>query len=370
MVALPTLRPTSFVQGTLINTSAVGDVSDANDATFIESASGNGVDGQWVYEITDVPADLATVDGNQVTVTVRCRLSATGDDTWRVRAFLWDSGNALVSNQPAYSTLANNTTTQQFTFTLTKTGTNNKAAWDGVRLVLDYQNVKNMAADGNVIRIADAWVTGNYTQATAPTSAPTLTLSSQGATSATLAWSSVANADSYELQRDTVTRYSGANLSFNDTGLTPGVNYTYRVRAANGGGAGPWSANLVVKIPLLATSDVTGGGQAEATGVKRAARASTVTGGGDPTATAKKDTGATAPVTGGGDVATQGREEHSITSAVSGGGSTATVGFSPQPPTNFTVVPEGEGMRLDWDANPGTFVVERERWYHDDSVPV
>ncbi len=165
MPALPTLRPTSFVSGTLIGTSTVGNVNDNNDATFIESASGNGVDGQWIYEITDMPADFASMDLAQVTLTIRAQLSATGDDTWRVRGELTDAAGVAVSNVPAYVNLANNTTVQEFTFVLTMTGTNAKAQWNAVKLLLDYQNVKNMAADGNVVRITDAWLTGTYTAA-------------------------------------------------------------------------------------------------------------------------------------------------------------------------------------------------------------
>jgi len=49
MATLPTLRPSSFVSSVLVSTSAVGNINDVNDATFVESASGNGVDGQWTY---------------------------------------------------------------------------------------------------------------------------------------------------------------------------------------------------------------------------------------------------------------------------------------------------------------------------------
>lgn len=88
-----------------------------------------------------------------------------------------------------------------------------------------------------------------FVSRSAPSAPASLTASSASATSISLSWSNVANETAYLLERKT-----GSNAfaeialvladvtSYTDTGLTTGQQYTYRIRAYNQGGNGPYSA--------------------------------------------------------------------------------------------------------------------------------
>lgn len=76
---------------------------------------------------------------------------------------------------------------------------------------------------------------------TAPTETPTLTIGTVTKTSVAMTSTTVANATTYEFQRDSVTIQNTASTSFTDTGRTPATQYSYRVRGVSSGGAGPWS---------------------------------------------------------------------------------------------------------------------------------
>jgi len=85
----------------------------------------------------------------------------------------------------------------------------------------------------------------------APPTTPVLGGSSATQTSVTLSWKSIYNAKSYEVKRDGVTVYQGMNLSFIDSGLTPGKSYTYTITAKNE--AGTSSSLTVAKTTIPST---------------------------------------------------------------------------------------------------------------------
>ena len=90
-----------------------------------------------------------------------------------------------------------------------------------------------------------------------PPSPPAPTISAMGACQGaqnTVQWNSVAGADSYDVERDSIiisTAYIG--LSYVDAPVTIGQSYSYRVRARNSAGVGPWST-AVVFSPCNASS--------------------------------------------------------------------------------------------------------------------
>lgn len=90
-----------------------------------------------------------------------------------------------------------------------------------------------------------------------PQAAPVLSASNILTNSVDLAWTSVADADTYELQRNGTTIQDTAALSRDDTGLAEGTQYAYRVRGKNAAGVGPWSATQNV------TTQTSGGGGGE-----------------------------------------------------------------------------------------------------------
>ena len=172
MATLPTLRPTSYITGNNVSTTAVGNVNDDSDSTFNSSSVTPDTTGFWRYHMADMPTDFVSMDS--FTIHVRMRLSATGDDTWQARARLVDaSGNAL-SATPSYSTISSAGFTT-FTFTPSFTGTNNKATWDGVCVRIGFSNAKNMAPDNNQLQVADVWITGTYTAGAQPLTGSTFT---------------------------------------------------------------------------------------------------------------------------------------------------------------------------------------------------
>lgn len=63
----------------------------------------------------------------------------------------------------------------------------------------------------------------------------------QDMTTVTLDWESVCGATSYDLEADGLVTSVGDATTFQDTGLDPGTEHTYRVRARNSGGKSAWS---------------------------------------------------------------------------------------------------------------------------------
>lgn len=89
-----------------------------------------------------------------------------------------------------------------------------------------------------------------------PASAPSLTVPSTSSTGGyTVSWTAVSGASTYALQEKKnsgswSTPYSGSSRSKAFSGKTNGANYSYRVRAHNAGGDGPWSATKTVAIAI------------------------------------------------------------------------------------------------------------------------
>lgn len=109
----------------------------------------------------------------------------------------------------------------------------------------------------------------------APTEPPPVPggLSAGGATgtSVTLTWNAAATATGYEVFRDGQQVGVTSSTTFNDTGLAPGTNYSYRVLATNGAGdsaltpaasattlSAPLAANQIVVLDPSAAGPLTG----------------------------------------------------------------------------------------------------------------
>lgn len=215
MATLPELRPLAFVSSTLTATTDVATLRDELDTSYVESSTGNSVNGEWVYTLDDTPTDFEKME--TFSMTVRSMLSATGNDTWQVRAFLRDSAGNALHALPAYQTVTA-TTAATFTFSPVLPATNTKAVWDDARIVIDYVNTKSGPSDGNVIRVARAGITGTYTVAQPPvliTSSdiivPVIVDESGPITDPTLAFKSAADSIAPVLNEQMAT-YPGATL--------------------------------------------------------------------------------------------------------------------------------------------------------------
>ncbi len=69
--------------------------------------------------------------------------------------------------------------------------------------------------------------------------------------SITITWSPVPDATTYQVSADGNIINSGSGTSYTDTGLTPGTEHTYMVRAVNSGGKSAWSSPVTAStIPL------------------------------------------------------------------------------------------------------------------------
>lgn len=65
-------------------------------------------------------------------------------------------------------------------------------------------------------------------------------------TSITISWDEVAGAAAYDLEADGVIIENITETSYEDTGLIPETEHTYRVRAINGEAVGEWSEPVTV----------------------------------------------------------------------------------------------------------------------------
>jgi len=98
-------------------------------------------------------------------------------------------------------------------------------------------NISGTSADSNTISFT--LITGNPT-ANAPTDITN--------TSFTANWSAITGAASYKLFIDDVEAYSGTDLSFNKTGLSPNSSHSYYVKAVNASGTSPIGNNISLTL--------------------------------------------------------------------------------------------------------------------------
>jgi lysophospholipase L1-like esterase len=122
-------------------------------------------------------------------------------------------------------------------------------------LINDYPTVKLASGQAPII------VTPPVTPTTLST--PSLNSSAASTTQVNLSWASVSNAQLYVLERANnssfttglVTLYTGANLSYNDTGLTASTSYFYRLKATASGytTSGYGSSNATTQSVSLTT---------------------------------------------------------------------------------------------------------------------
>ncbi|OGO89227.1 MAG: hypothetical protein A2Y24_06720 [Clostridiales bacterium GWE2_32_10] len=96
------------------------------------------------------------------------------------------------------------------------------------------------------------WSTQNdkLTRITPPT-APTNVTASEKVSSITLTWDAVSTATTYQVSVDGNVINSGSDPIYVDTGLTPGTEHIYMVRAVNSGGKSAWSNVITVSTKTI-----------------------------------------------------------------------------------------------------------------------
>lgn len=77
-----------------------------------------------------------------------------------------------------------------------------------------------------------------------PPAEPTNITAQPTKTSVTLNWDKVEGADGYEIEIDGMIIENGSNITYIHDGLEPYSGHTYRIRAKNLGGKGPWSSKI------------------------------------------------------------------------------------------------------------------------------
>ena len=111
--------------------------------------------------------------------------------------------------------------------------------------------VRGVSAAGTGAPSSEASATPAATPAPVPTTAPALSFTA-GNAQVTLNWTAATGATSYSVFRNGSLLQAGVNaLTFNNTGLTNGATYTYRVAGVNNAGAGPQS-NQISATPIAA----------------------------------------------------------------------------------------------------------------------
>lgn len=118
-------------------------------------------------------------------------------------------------------------------------------------------NVPSVDQDENPLTLVmdqDRTVTANFIEETEPTDTPA-NLAASTAISVQLTWDTVAGADSYDIRRNNLTIETGlTSTSFRDDTVTPGIQYTYQVRADDDGIKSDWSEPVSI-TPTAASAD-------------------------------------------------------------------------------------------------------------------
>jgi hypothetical protein len=234
-MATETLYATSHITGDILDpNNALG----AIDNVWAGSASNN-VTFTSRFAIGD-PVNPLTAGFTTHSVSVRVRKSNfTTNPSVQVRLF----ENGVLVKTLVSTTAVSSTTGVDLSGTFTTAEISNRN--DIEVEVVGTVGGGNTATRGS-IQIDAITATIDTTAIPAPSAAPTLSLVSKTDTTVDLSWTTVANATTYELQRDTVTVQNTSATTFGDTGRTPETAYTYRVRGVNTSGNGPWSSELVV----------------------------------------------------------------------------------------------------------------------------
>ncbi|RCX18767.1 cellulose binding domain-containing protein [Anaerobacterium chartisolvens] len=94
------------------------------------------------------------------------------------------------------------------------------------------------------------YINGDRAWGTEPIAAPEGITLVPGLSSMDISWGPVACAEGYEVEADGAVVYSGAEASYIHTGLVPGTEHTYRVRARNSVMLSPWS-EYVTGVTLI-----------------------------------------------------------------------------------------------------------------------
>ncbi len=165
----------------------------------------------------------------------------------------WQSVTGAASYSLFRGTSANNQSTTAIATNLTATSFSNTGLTNGTAYFYKVRAV-NSAGAGNPSNEATATPVAAPPPPPppppAPTVAPTNLTATPGNTTIALSWTAVTGATSYNVYRGTATNAQATtpvatNLTaptFNNTGLTNGTRYFYKVTAVNAGGIGPASA--------------------------------------------------------------------------------------------------------------------------------
>ncbi len=100
------------------------------------------------------------------------------------------------------------------------------------------------------------YINGDRAWGTEPIAAPEGITLVPGLNSMDISWGPVSCAEGYEVEADGAVAYSGTQASYMHTGLIPGTEHTYRVRARNSVMVSPWSGYITGVTLINKPSDI------------------------------------------------------------------------------------------------------------------